>query len=107
MSGRRAEDMTLEELLRAIPGAQARRLPDGSIVVDEAPREPWPQPVAAAFATHRLKEQAAARVRRTHELTDEGRSAREIGRIIASEEGRADRPYDGRVVRSWRAKPRP
>lgn len=57
---------------------------------------------AAAVASETLRERTARRVQRTVELTDEGKSAREIGRIIATEEGSAEFPVS--TVRGWRSR---
>lgn len=107
---KRAEDMSVEELLKALPASfRARRDADGSIVIDEAPREPWPQEVSAAWARHQSSVQARARIERARELAADGSlSKARIGIIIAAEEGRlgkdgAVRPYTARAVRTWLA----
>jgi hypothetical protein len=60
---------------------------------------------AAADASERLRERTARRVRRTAELTDEGRTATQIGRIIASEEGEEE-PHPETTVKGWRRRAR-
>lgn len=76
-----------------IPYATARHL-----VADVLPLS---RASASTVATDALEERTARRVRRTAELTAEGRTARQIGAIIASEEG-ASADFPVPTVRTWR-----
>ena len=103
---KRAEEMSVEELLAALPADwHARKDPDGSIVLESQPFKPWPRSVRAAYATMKLRERTERRIRRTAELTAGGKSAREIGQIIASEEG-SDDGFPVTTVRGWRRRAR-
>ena len=96
-----ANEMTLDELLRALPeGFRAHVAPDGSIVVDESAPAPWPKEVAAAWASAQLRARTARRLGRREVLRAEGKKDPEIGRIIANEEGLAA-AFPPSTVKGW------
>jgi hypothetical protein len=67
-------------------------------------RQPRTRAAAAAFATGHLRQRTERRIRRTAELTAQGLTAREIGRIIATEEG--EEPFAISTVKGWRGRGR-
>lgn len=103
---KRAEEMTIEELLREFPPglAQVSRTPDG-FVIEGMPHSPWPRAATAAYASAVLRERTARRLRRVAQLTTDGKTARQIGEIIASEEN-SPAAFPDTTVKAWRTRAR-
>lgn len=103
---KRVEEMSAAELFDTFPPgvAQLRKVRPGEYVIEEAPRQPWPRPVAAAYARANKAQRAEQRIRRAAELTQQGLTARAIGEIVGREENQV--PFPVTTVRSWRRKAR-
>ena len=118
MTGRKRLDLTqmsVGELLQALPGTHARAMTasdavgpsgrDNLIIIEPLPPRRRSRADAAAYATERLEDRTTRRIQRTVELTDDGYSAREIGQIIATEEG-SDESFAIGTVKGWRRRGR-
>jgi hypothetical protein len=98
-------DEWIRDLVDSGIGIDLRPGPAGSLDITPAPLPRLPRAIAAAVASSTLRERTARRIARTVDLTAEGRTAREIGVLIASEEGEAG-PFSPKTVKDWRARAR-
>lgn len=96
--------MNLEELLGTLPADWHVRKDGDALVLEGPPRNRWPKAVAADYASNRLRERTVRRIKRTADLTHEGRTAREIGEILGAEEDQPAFPVT--TVRTWRHRAR-